>query len=166
MANATQAGKRTPAKRPDAIVLLRSDHKAVTALLAQFAKARSDVRRNAIVQELCLALAVHAQIEKEIFYPAVMQAVGDTQLAEQAAAEHETLSALIAQLQQVDLDGEFSEAKIKAMADYVREHVRHQQTSTFPLARSAGLDMGELGVHLTNRRQELFKQFDQSKGLY
>jgi len=45
------------------------------------------------------------------------------------------------------------------------QHVRHQQTRMFPLARSAGLDMGELGVHLTNRRQELFKQFDQSKGL-
>lgn len=61
----------TSAGAKDATALLRADHAAVSDLFADYEKTRSDAKKNALVAEICTALRVHAQIEEELFYPAV-----------------------------------------------------------------------------------------------
>ena len=65
----------------DACDLLDADHRAVKKLFKQFeelsgskAKRAVDQRREVALQ-ICPELAVHAQIEEEIFYPALRRAI-------------------------------------------------------------------------------------------
>ena len=75
------------AKACDAIALLKADHKAVDALFADYAKTRTASRKKALVQQICIALTVHAQVEEEFFYPAVKAALKDRRLVPEAVVE-------------------------------------------------------------------------------
>ena len=57
-------------KTPDAIALLKADHRAVEELFEKFEKASGDGRKRGIAEKICMELTIHAQIEEEIFYPA------------------------------------------------------------------------------------------------
>ncbi len=89
----------SPAKRKDATALLRADHKLVSELFAEYEKARSVTKKKQLVSQICTELSVHAQVEEEIFYPAVKLALKDKELVPEATVEHATLKDLIAQVE-------------------------------------------------------------------
>lgn len=145
-------------KPQDAVALLRADHKVVSGLFKEYEKARATSKKKQLVAKICLELAVHAQIEEEIFYPAVKAALKDHELVPEATVEHATLKALIAQVEGVEPDGEMFDAKIQVMSEYVKHHVKEEQTEMFPKAKSTRLDMKDLGARLTQRKAELLSQ--------
>lgn len=149
--------RTTPTRRrtPDAIALLRADHKLVSELFEQFEKTRSANRKRDIVEQICQELTVHAQIEEEIFYPAFKEALRDKELVPEARVEHETLKSLIAQVQGVEPDGEEYDAKVKVMGEYVKHHVKEEQGEMFKKAKASRLDLQALGEQLMQRKQEL-----------
>ena len=152
------ARKTVPARKsrsPDAITLLRADHKIVSELFEKFDGARSPARKKALVAEICAELTVHAQIEEEIFYPTVKQALKDKELVPEATIEHATLKSLIAQVEGVEPDGEMFDAKVKVMSEYVKHHVKEEQNEMFPKVRASKLDLVDLGSQLAMRKQEL-----------
>jgi len=64
----------------NAIELLKSDHDEVEKLFDQYEDAREESNaelKGQIVAMLCKALTVHAQIEEELFYPAVHKDIDD-----------------------------------------------------------------------------------------
>ncbi len=147
-----------PAAKPaakDAIALLKADHEAVSQLFAEFETSRSVSNKKALVAEICTALSVHAQIEEEIFYPAVKAALKDKLLVPEAMVEHAGVKDLIAQLQGVDPDGEMYDAKVKVLSEYVKHHVKEEQSEMFPQAKAASLDMAELGAQMAARKAAL-----------
>ncbi len=154
---ATTAKKTTARKtaRQDAIALLRADHQEVTALFEQFEKTRSPVRKKSIVAQICKALTVHAQIEEEIFYPAVKAALKDHELVPEATVEHASVKDLIAQVQGVEPDGEMYDAKVTVMSEFVKHHVKEEQGEMFPKAKKTKLDLMALGEQLADRKQQL-----------
>ena len=102
-----------PAAAQDAIALLKADHGTVSGLFEEYEKADSSKKRKALVAEICTELSVHAQIEEEIFYPAVKAALKDKLLVPEATVEHASLKDLIAQIEGVEPDGELYAAKVK-----------------------------------------------------
>ncbi|HEY8004093.1 MAG TPA: hemerythrin domain-containing protein, partial [Phenylobacterium sp.] len=64
-------------KGPDAITLLKEDHRAVEKLFGQFEKAKDTDRKKALADKICLELRIHMQIEEEIFYPASREFLKD-----------------------------------------------------------------------------------------
>ena len=142
----------------DAIALLKADHEAVSQLFAEYEKTRSASNKKALVDEICTALSVHAQIEEEIFYPAVKTALKDKLLVPEATVEHAGVKDLIAQLEGVEPDGEMYDAKVKVLSEYVKHHVKEEQNEMFPKAKSSSLDMPELGARLAVRKDELLAQ--------
>ena len=140
---------------PDAIALLKADHKRVAALYAQYAGARSASKKKSIVAAICQELSVHAQVEEEIFYPAVKAALKDKELVPEAQVEHATLKELIAQVKDKEPDGEVFDAKIKVMSEYTKHHVKEEHTEMFPKAQKTKLDMAALGARIAARKQEL-----------
>ncbi|MDP1673675.1 MAG: hemerythrin domain-containing protein, partial [Burkholderiales bacterium] len=139
----------------DATAFLRADHKKVSDLFATYEKTRSSAKKKQIVTEICTELSVHAQLEEEIFYPAVKQALKDSELIPEATVEHATLKDLIAQVQGVEPDGEMFDAKIKVMSEYVKHHVKEEQNEMFPKTKKTKLDMAELGARLPERKAVL-----------
>lgn len=149
------AAPTTPAKRLDATALLRADHKLVSTLFAEYEKTRSVAKKKQLVTQICTELSVHAQVEEEIFYPAVKLALKDTELVPEATVEHATLKDLIAQIEGIESDGEMYDAKIKVLSEYVQHHVKEEQNEMFPKAKAADLDMLDLGDQLRARKAEL-----------
>ncbi|WP_296444050.1 hemerythrin domain-containing protein [Rhodoferax sp. UBA5149] len=145
-------------KTHDATALLHSDHVLVSGLLAQYDKTRSNPKKKELVAQICAELTVHAQIEEEIFYPAVKHALKDKALVPEATVEHATLKELISQVEGVQPDGEMFDAKIKVLSEYVKHHVKEEEDEMFPKAKSTKLDMAELGAQLAGRKRYLVAQ--------
>ena len=154
MATAKKSTRPTP-KAQDAIALLRADHRLVSELFEQFEKSRSATKKKALVQQICTELTVHAQVEEEIFYPAVRAAIQETEIIAEAAIEHATLKTLIGDLEQGQPGDEEFEATVKVLGEYVAHHVAEEQTEIFPRARASDLDLQELGARLLARKAEL-----------
>jgi hemerythrin superfamily protein len=147
-----------PKAAKDAIALLKADHEAVTLLFAEYEKTRSTPGKKELVAEICTALSVHAQIEEEIFYPAVKSALKDKLLIPEATVEHAGVKDLIAQLEGIEPDGEMYDAKVTVLSEYVKHHVKEEQDEMFPKAKSSSLDLVELGARMAMRKQELMAQ--------
>jgi hemerythrin superfamily protein len=145
--------RKTPAK--EATAMLRADHRKVSDLFEQYEKARATERKKALVTEICTELTVHAEIEENIFYPAVKQALHDHELIPEATVEHASLKELIAQIEDVEPDGEMFDAKVKVLSEYVKHHVKEEQNEMFKKARATSLDMKELGARMAERKAQL-----------
>lgn len=145
----------SPPKAQDATALLRADHQLVSSLFADYDATKSVAKKKRLVEQICTELSVHAQVEEEIFYPAVKAAMKDHSLVSEAVVEHATLKDLIAQVEGIEPDGEMFDAKIKVLSEYVKHHVKEEQNEIFPKAKSTNLDMAELGARLTQRKSEL-----------
>jgi hemerythrin superfamily protein len=145
----------TTSASTDAIALLKADHKRVSDLYEQYEKTRSAARKRTIVDSICLELTVHAQVEEEIFYPAVKAALKDKELVPEAQVEHATLKELIAQVKDKEPDGELFDARIKVMSEYTKHHVKEEQNEMFPKVRKTRLDLKALGEQIAARKEEL-----------
>lgn len=154
-APSTTTRPRTAPK--DAIALLRADHTEVNSLFADYAKTRSASKKKSLVAQICAALIAHAQIEEEIFYPAVKEALHNKLLVPEATVEHASLKNLISQLEASEPDDELYDAKVKVLSEYVKHHVREEQTVMFPKVKASALDLVELGGRLAIRKEELLE---------
>lgn len=154
----TTTTKTTAPAPKDAIAMLKADHAAVSAMFAEYEKTRSIPKKKALVAEICTALSVHAQIEEEIFYPAVKAALKDKLLVPEATVEHTSVKDLIAQIEGLEPDGEMYDAKVKVLSEYVKHHVKEEQNEMFPKAKSSSLDMDDLGAQMAARKDELLAQ--------
>ena len=153
-------------KTPDAIALLKADHRAVEELFEKFEKASGDGRKREIAGKICMELTIHAQIEEEIFYPACEGKVEEDMLKE-AYVEHDGAKVLIAEIEKGGPDDDYYDAKVKVLSEQIEHHVQEEEQrmeGIFAQARKAGLDMDALGEQLAARKGELMDTY-QSSGL-
>ena len=146
---------------PDAIALLKSDHRKVEELFESFESARGAERKRKLVEQICLELTVHTLLEEEIFYPACKGAVEEDLLAE-AYVEHDGAKVLIAELLAGAPDEEFYDAKVKVLSEQIEHHVEEEEKRVegmFAQARKAGLDMDALGERMMASKTELTARF-------
>jgi len=159
MATATRkkpAARKTARSAPrDAVAMLKADHQKVSALFEQFEKARSPAKKKELVATICQELTVHTALEEEIFYPEVKAALKDKELVPEAKVEHASVKDLIAQVEGREPDGEDYDAKVKVMGEFVKHHVKEEQTEMFPKAKKTRLDFVALGERMAQRKQEL-----------
>ncbi len=152
-----QPKKKDAAKSQDAIKLLIADHREVEALFKDFREAKDDGKEAAIVDEICEALSVHAEIEEEVFYPAARDALkekGDD-LLDEAEVEHASIKELVEQLQQAEPDEDLYDAKVKVLCEYVSHHVKEEEGELFPKVMKTDLDLDQLGTELAERKAQL-----------
>ena len=148
---------------PDACTLLDSDHRKVKKMFTDYealAKSRSSqagARKLELAKQICLELSVHARIEEEIFYPALRDAIKQTDLLDEAEVEHSTAKDLIAQLEGAADADEMFDAKVKVLGEYIDHHVKEEESELFPQARRAKMDLVALGEELDQRKMELLE---------
>lgn len=149
----------------DACDLLDADHKAVKKMFKEYeeltgSKARSAAQKKLeLARQICHELTVHAQIEEEIFYPALREAIKDTDLLAEAEVEHQTAKDLIAQIESMPEADEMFDAKVKVLGEYIDHHVKEERGEIFPKARSARkLDLVAMRDELETRKEELMAE--------
>lgn len=149
-------------KNPDAIALLKADHRKVEDLFEQFESARGGKSKAKIAQQICMELMVHATIEEEVFYPAVKDAVED-EIYTEAHVEHDGAKMLIAEILASSPDDDFYDAKVKVLSEEIKHHVKEeeQRDGMFAQAKKGDVDMKELGAKLLNRKTALTREFKQ-----
>jgi hypothetical protein len=141
----------------DAITLLKSDHEKVKGLFDQFEDAESQEEKESIIQQAVEELKVHAQIEEEIFYPALRGEV-EEDLMNEADEEHHVARILIAELDaNQGEDEERRNAKFKVLAESVKHHIKEEEGQMMPNAKKADVDMNMLGAQLMQRKEELME---------
>ena len=148
-------------KSQDAIALLKADHRTVEELFEKFEKASGDGRKQALAEEICLELSVHAQIEEEIFYPACEGKV-EEDLLKESYVEHDGAKVLIAEIIKGGPSDEYYDSKVKVLQEEIEHHVEEEEKrleGLFAQARKAELDMDALGQELAARKMELTEQF-------
>jgi hemerythrin superfamily protein len=143
----------------DAVDLLDSDHKLVQKLFIQYETLKEfgapAADRQKLAERICAALTVHAQIEEEIFYPAVREATGDDALLDHAEQEHQEAKDLIARIQGMSPEDEGYDDCVKQLAEAIMSHVMEERERVFLEARYSSLDLRGLAVELYERKQEL-----------
>lgn len=135
----------------DAITLLKQDHKTVRALFKQFEKTSDGARREEIVATIIRELTVHAEVEEEVFYPAVRQEVPevDDDVLE-SYEEHRVAVWLMEQLAGLSPEDERYEARVMVFKEVVEHHVEEEEEQWFPKVREqvSRRELGELGASL------------------
>ena len=156
----------TDIRQKDACELLDADHLAVKHLFVEYArlayapppaKGVGGEDRATIANTICDELTVHAQIEEELFYPALRKAVSAAaDVVDEAVDEHRRVKALIAQIRALGQADDTMDQLVTALARAVEDHVKEERDELFAKARSAAdLDLLALGDQLRQRQQEL-----------
>jgi hemerythrin superfamily protein len=146
---------KSKTKSPDALALLTADHELVQDLFDKFQTSRTDKQKADLAEQICTELTIHAQIEEEIFYPAVREAIDDEGLMDEADIEHASAKDLIAQIEASDPGEDHFGAKVTVLGEYIKHHVQEEQSEMFPKIRKAELDLAELGSAMSARKAEL-----------
>jgi len=165
-AQKSSSAAKSSAGSEDAIKLLTADHKEVKALFKEYEKLvkaeAGDDEKQALAEQICVMLTVHATAEEELFYPAARDALGDDEdLIDEADVEHSTAKELIAQIQGSTPDDPHFDAKVKVLGEYIDHHVKEEEGEIFPKAKKGGLDTAALGAEIAARKEELMAEMEQ-----
>ena len=147
---------------PDAIELLKHDHKVVQDMFKEFKKLQeageggSDEMKQELIDSVCAALTVHMQIEEEVFYPAAREALSDEDdLMNEAEVEHSGAKDLIAQVEEGSASDPMTCARFLVLGEQIDHHVKEEQDDMFPKVRKTDLDTAALGEEMAQRKAEL-----------
>ena len=146
---------------PDAITLIKEDHRKVEDLFEKAETARDEDRKKMLVQQICTELMIHSMVEEEIFYPACKGNIEDEDVLEEAYVEHDGAKVLIAELLESEPDSEFYDAKVKVLSELIKHHVKEEEKRSEGLLAQGreGLDMGALGERIMARKEALKQEF-------
>lgn len=143
----------------DAIDLLDADHKVVKKMFIEYASLCDEgaptTAKHGLALRICRALVIHAQIEEEIFYPAVRKAIGNDDLMDRAMQEHAEAKLLIATIQAMKAKDRGLDAAVQQLRLLIDEHVLEELEQIFLRARLAALDLRGLAPALLHRRRQV-----------
>lgn len=141
---------------PRITTMIKLDH---THVLAAFHRYRTDApqwRKAAIVNTICAALEIHAQLEEEIFYPALRAANPNATVLDKSVPEHDAMRESIATLRSMDSDSTGYDATLMELMREVLHHVAEEETILLPMAEAiVAADLRRLGARMNTRRMQL-----------
>lgn len=153
---------KEPVAYADAVDLLDADHKAVKKMFIDYGALCEDSAptdlKSALAERICQALTIHAQIEEEIFYPAVRKALGEAALMDEALHEHAQAKETIARIQAMKATDATYDATVVQLGALVDQHVLEEREKIFLNARWAALDLRGLTLELLKRKQQLSRK--------
>lgn len=171
---------------PSVTTMIRMDHTHVLAAFHKYHADTSPGRKRAIVETACLALEVHAQLEEEIFYPALREVMPapdgladstpeirrqplphDQDVLAEAVPEHDEMRRLIARLREMSpRDGRYDETFMSLMRE-VMHHVADEETVLLPQAEHLLVErLHTLGAQMNKRRVQLLAPKTPALALY
>jgi hemerythrin superfamily protein len=139
----------------DAIQLLKKDHKKVEKIFSELENKTDD--RRALFPELNRDLAVHAEIEEKIFYPAAEASEPTRDLVLESIEEHKQIKMVLADLEQTDMRTAEWGADLKVLKEDVMHHVGEEEDELFPKIQKilSKEQLEELGTRMEAMKTQL-----------
>ena len=120
--------------------------------LAETTDGQAD-RRERLRDDFLREIEIHAQIEDEIFYPAVPEV---SPLLSLAHAEHRQIDDQVATVMRTAVHSPEFLTEVRMLESTVRHHTMEEEQRMFPQSHALGEErLEELGVQLEERRREL-----------
>lgn len=146
----------------DAVDLLDADHVAVKKMFTEYSamceKNSPAAEKRVVARAICKALTIHSQIEEEIFYPQVREAIGEEALMDVALEEHAEAKEVIARIEGMTATDAAYDATVKQLGKLIDQHVMEEREKIFLMARNAALDLRGMTMPLMKRQQQLKKE--------
>ena len=152
---ATRRNDQAP--RADAIAMLKEDHRRVRDLFQEYEAAMDPRTKRELAEEVCTELETHAQLEEQIFYPAVNEESQEgPELVQEAIQEHQKVKDMIAALREIGPDNREFDAKFRELMQNVEHHVEEEETEMFPLAeQELSEDLEEIKTEMQELKKEI-----------
>lgn len=142
----------------NAIELLKEDHQKVSGIFEKLDETteRGVKTREELFTQLKTNLDIHAEIEEQIFYPAIKDADETHEITLEAYEEHHVIKTLLQELESMPKDSEEWAAKLTVLKENVEHHVEEEEGDMFPKAKKVlGEDrIEELGTRMEASKQE------------
>jgi len=123
----------------DAIEMLKTQHAEVEALFEKLGHETDESDWRDLVGRLTDRLKMHATLEEEIFYPAVMEVPGGADMIGHARNEHRQVDRLLEALREPDAMRGACADELRELQRTVTHHVAEEEGHMMPHARRLGL---------------------------
>lgn len=142
---------------PSATKMIRMDHTHAVALFHKLTPDAAEGVRAAAIRNLCTALEIHAQLEEELFYPALRENGVQSEALDKAVPEHAEMKSLIARVRSLEGQRAAQDDAVHELMRAVLHHVADEETQLLPAAeRFIGAQrLAAMGAQMTRRRIEL-----------
>jgi hemerythrin superfamily protein len=146
---------------PSILSMIRMDHTHVMSAFHQYDLGSSPGKKRAIVDSICLALSMHAQLEEELFYPEMRKVSHDEAVLDKSVPEHDEMRQLIDRLRGADPGSKGYDQAVMALMREVMHHVADEETTLLPEAEKYISEerLAELGAEWTKQRVHMAKPF-------
>lgn len=139
---------------PSATSMIRMDHSKVMTVFHRFKAETGPETKRAIVGTICALLEIHAQLEEEIFYPAMRDV--DPSSVEKNVPEHDRMRQLIGALRNMEPTNVGYDRAVMDLMREVIHHVADEETVLLPKAEHVlSHRLGELGMEMAKRKMQL-----------
>jgi hemerythrin superfamily protein len=139
------------AQPADALEMLKADHQRIRELCAHYEATTDPDAQWTIAQDVLGELDVHAQLEEQVFYPAIAdQSDEGERLAQGSLEEHQILKHLMQELRGMGPHVPGFDAKFRDLIHNVDDHVADEEAELFPFAEVTLQD--DLGALLAAMR--------------
>ena len=146
----------------NAVELLKQDHQLVKQLLEKLTSTteRAVKTRQDLLARIHMELAIHTDIEEQIFYPAYQQAGGkeETVMTAEAKEEHRAVDSLVLpDLMKTDPTSLSFTGRAKVLKELLEHHIEEEEEDMFPKATEllGAQKLEELGALMEERKRSL-----------
>jgi hypothetical protein len=144
---------------PNAIELLKEDHRKVKKLLEQGDETTENAvkTRTEVLEKIKAEMQVHEAIEEEIFYPALQQHEKAKEIVLEGYEEHHVVDQILGELDDVSVEDERWAAKFSVMKENVEHHIEEEEDDMFKKAKQIFSDdeLNELGERMEAKKKQL-----------
>ena len=134
------------------ITLLTQDHRNVEALFKRFEAAEDEREKRDIADKVIEQLSIHAEIEEQLFYPALKAKLDDGDDVVEGIEEHHLAKVSLWELERLPVTAPNFDAKFTVMTELIRHHVEEEEGDggLFAKARKAmkANELAELGERM------------------
>ena len=139
----------------NALDLLTDDHQKVKKLFEQAQQIQDNQQKKEMFDKIDMELAIHADIEETIFYPALEQHDVFKEMVREARQEHENVEQLLLEIEDLATEDTDFSSQIQELEKTVDHHVAEEEGEMFPKIREI-FDEGTL--------EGLGKKLESAKG--
>ena len=120
----------------DVLEIIRADHRLIESLFSQIEQTNDNYKLYECFNQLYEALNVHAEVEEQVFYPAIRNCQGTNELLDDAQKEHEEARQILEELGSLSPTKDEFKQKIATLKQVIQHHVQQEENEVFSKVRA------------------------------